>query len=76
MEKENRQVSGKLRSPAPTRHLAQRPNLEQLRNQAKDLLDQYRSGDPAAIAEVERFERRPDPQIFALNDAQRVLTRR
>lgn len=68
-------MSGKPRSPAPTRRLPQRPNLEQLRKQAKDLLDKYRSGDPAAIAEVERFERRPDPQTFALNDAQRVLAR-
>jgi ankyrin repeat protein len=49
--------------------------LEQLRKQAKDLLEQYRSGDPAAIAEVQRFERRPDPSVFALNDAQRVLAR-
>lgn len=74
MEKENRQVSGKLRSPE-TRRLPQRPNLEQLRNQAKDLLDQYRSGNPATVAEVERFERRPNLRAFALNDAQRVLAR-
>ena len=68
-------MSAPLRYPAPTRRLPQQPSLEQLRKQAKDLLEQYRSGDHAAIAEVERFERRPDPASFALNDAQRVLAR-
>jgi ankyrin repeat protein len=68
-------MSAPLRYPAPTRRLPQQPSLEQLRRQAKDLLEQYRSGDHAAIAEVERFERRPDPASFALHDAQRVLAR-
>lgn len=68
-------MSASLRYPAPTRRLPQHPNLEQLRKQAKDLLKQYRAGDSAAIVEVERFERRPDPSAFALNDAQRVLAR-
>jgi ankyrin repeat protein len=49
--------------------------LDQLRKQAKDLLDEYRAGDPAAAAEVQRFERHPDPAAFALHDAQRVLAR-
>jgi cytohesin len=49
--------------------------LEQLRKQAKDLLAEYRAGDPAAVAEVHRFERQPDPAAFALHDAQRVLAR-
>src|SRR5580693_4147011 len=59
----------------PTRRLPKQPSLEQLRKQAKDLLRQYRAGDSAAVAEVERFERRPDAATFALNDAQRVLAR-
>jgi ankyrin repeat protein len=59
----------------PTRRLPKQPSLEQLRKQAKDLLDQYRAGDPAAVAEVKQFERRPHPATFALNDAQRVLAR-
>jgi ankyrin repeat protein len=59
----------------PTRRLPPQPSLEQLRKQAKDLLEQYRAGDPAAAAEVEQFEREPDPSTFALNDAQRVLAR-
>jgi ankyrin repeat protein len=68
-------MPGSVRHPAPTRSLPKHPNLEQLRKQAKDLLEEYRSGDPGAVAEVERFERRPDPAAFALNDAQRVLAR-
>jgi ankyrin repeat protein len=60
---------------APTRKLPERPNLEQLRKQAKDLLDQYRSHVAAAVEEVERFERQPDTTTFSLHDAQRVLAR-
>jgi len=52
--------------PAPTRRLPQHPNLEQLRKQAKDLLEQYCSGDSAATAEIQNFERNPDPSTFAL----------
>lgn len=59
----------------PTRGLPPQPNLEQLRKQAKDLLERYRAGDPAAVAEVRQFERKPDRSKFALNDAQRVLAR-
>ncbi len=59
----------------PTRRLPEQPNLEQLRKQAKDLLERYRAGDPATVAEVNRFERAPDPSSFSLNDAQRVLAR-
>ena len=59
----------------PTRRLPKQPSLEQLRKQAKDLLEQYRTGDPAAVAEVQRFERQSDLSAFALNDAQRVLAR-
>src|SRR5271156_6853341 len=58
-----------------TRRLPPHPNLEQLRKQAKDLLERFRAGDPAAVAEVQQFERHPDPSRFALNDAQRVLAR-
>jgi ankyrin repeat protein len=68
-------MSNHFPSSFPTRKLPQRPNLEQLRKQAKDLLERYRAGDPAAQAEVQQFERRPDPSSFALNDAQRVLAR-
>ncbi len=62
----------------PSRSLPARPSLEHLRNQAKDLLKAYRSGDPSA---VERFrESLPhlpksadaDPSL-SLRDAHRVV---
>src|ERR1700722_3016646 len=60
---------------APTRTLPHKPSLAQIRKQAKELLNSYRAGKEAAVAEVERFERSPDPANFALADAQRVLGR-
>jgi hypothetical protein len=60
---------------APTRTLPPKPSLAQLRKQAKELLKSYRAGKDAAVAEVEQFERSPDPASFALADAQRVLAR-
>ncbi len=68
-------MSGNVPLSHPTRRLPQRPSLEQLRKQAKDLLELYRAGDQAAIAEIQQFEHKPDPSSFALNDAQRVLAR-
>ncbi len=68
-------MSGSVPNSFPTRRLPKQPSLEQVRRQAKDLLEQYRAGDPAAVAEVQQFERRPDPATFALHDAQRVLAR-
>ena len=68
-------MSNPAPTPVPVRRLPAQPNLEQLKKQAKELLEQFRSGDPAAIAEVQQFERKPDPSNFALNDAQRVLAR-
>ena len=68
-------MSGNIPHFYPTRRLPKQPSLEQLRKQAKDLLEQYRAADPAAVAEVQQFERRPDPAAFALHDAQRVLAR-
>jgi ankyrin repeat protein len=62
-------------SEYPTRRLPPNPSLEQLRKQAKDLLERYRAQDPAAVAEVQQFERNPNPSSFALHDAQRVLAR-
>jgi len=62
-------------NPHPLRCMPRQPSWEQLRKQAKDLLAAYRAGDAAAAAEVDRFERHPDPAAFALHDAQRVLAR-
>jgi hypothetical protein len=60
---------------APTRTLPPKPSLAQLRKQTKELLNSYRAGKDAAVAEFERFARSPDPANFALADAQRVLAR-
>lgn len=60
----------------PDRHFPVRPNLDQLRNQAKDFLRAIRSGDRAAIAEFERnHPRRPVPAGATLADAQFALAR-
>src|SRR5580692_10482065 len=68
-------MSENVPRPLPTRRLPPHPNLEQLRKQAKELLKLYLAEDPAAVAEVRQFERRPDPSSFSRNDAQRVLAR-
>jgi len=57
------------------RRLPQRPSLEQLKKQAKELLERFRASELTAVTEVRQFERNPDPSHFALNDAQRVLAR-
>jgi hypothetical protein len=60
----------------PVRHLPVRPNLDQLRHQAKDLLRAWHAGDPAAIAELREFHPEAvDPASAKLADAQLVLAR-
>jgi ankyrin repeat protein len=58
----------------PTRTLRERPNLDQLKLQAKDLLRAYLAGDAAAIAEVQAHYGRPGAAL-ALHDAQLVIAR-
>jgi hypothetical protein len=60
----------------PSRHFPVRPNLDYLRNQAKDLLHAYRAGDSAAIADFVEFSVRAiEPAAAKLADAQFVLAR-
>lgn len=60
----------------PHRHLPVRPNLTQLKHQAKDLLRSFRRGDPEATADFVQFHPRPvDPVAAKLADAQLVLAR-
>lgn len=59
----------------PRRALRARPDLDQLRRQAKELLDAVRAGDPDAVAEVDAHMRGATPDAFALHDAQLVLAR-
>ena len=58
------------------RKLPVRPNLDQLRRQAKDLLRQIRRGDAAAVEELNRYHpERIEPAHARLADAQLVLAR-
>jgi ankyrin repeat protein len=58
------------------RQLPVRPNLEQLKHQAKDLLRSIRAGDPEAAALFrEHLPSLADPAQARLADAQRVLAR-
>lgn len=59
----------------PTRALRARPDLAQLKRQAKELLDAVHRGDAEALAEVRTHDRRADLGTFALHDAQLVLAR-
>ncbi|HET7617364.1 MAG TPA: ankyrin repeat domain-containing protein [Vicinamibacterales bacterium] len=63
------------RRPLPTRTLPPHPHLDQLKRQAKELLEAFRSGESAADTEVRAHYRGPDPATFALHDAQLVLAR-
>ena len=65
----------------PLSSLPARPNLEHLRNQAKDLLKAYRSGQPSAIerfrTSLSHYSRLTDDDLrrlsLPLGDAQRVV---
>ena len=57
------------------RKLPVRPDLAQLRHQAKDLLAAIRCGDPDAIADLREYGPRVDPSSAKLSDAQHVLAR-
>ena len=59
----------------PTRKLREHPDLDQLKRQAKELLDAFSAGDTAAIAEVNAHYHDANPFPFALHDAQLVLAR-
>ncbi|MGH7505421.1 MAG: ankyrin repeat domain-containing protein [Longimicrobiales bacterium] len=60
----------------PVRRLPVRPDLDQVKHQAKDLHRAMRAGDPAAIAELREQHPEPiDPARAKLADAQHVLAR-
>src|SRR5208283_5300977 len=64
-----------VRKTPPTRTLRERPDLDQLRRQAKELLAAFVAGEAEAIAEVNAHYRDADATAFALHDAQLVLAR-
>jgi hypothetical protein len=49
------------RPSIPARRLPVRPNLDQLKHQAKDLLRAIRRGEPKAIEEFNAFHPKPIP---------------
>lgn len=58
------------------RHFPVRPNLLQLKHQAKDLLKAMRAGEPDAIAELHEYSAKDlDASAAKLADAQHVLAR-
>lgn len=58
------------------RHLPVRPNLDQLKHQAKDLLRAIQRGNPAAIEEFNKHHPKPvSPDKIKLADAQLALAR-
>jgi ankyrin repeat protein len=58
-----------------TRSLPDRPDLHQLKRQAKDLLAAFRAGSADAVGEVTWHYRGASSATFALHDAQLVLAR-
>src|SRR5688572_13865120 len=59
----------------PTRTLRERPDLDQLKRQAKELLAAFRGGKPDVSAEVQAHYRGAGPATFELHDAQLVVAR-
>jgi ankyrin repeat protein len=59
----------------PTRAFRDHTDIDQLKRQAKELLEAFRRGEPDALKEVSAHHPGADPATFALHDAQFVLAR-
>jgi ankyrin repeat protein len=59
----------------PTRAFREHTDLDQLKRQARELLQAFGRAETAAVAEVNAHVRGADPTTFALHDAQLVLAR-
>jgi len=59
----------------PTRAMRENPDLDQLKRQAKELLEAYRASSPDAVAEVAAYHRSASLETFALHDIRAVDTR-
>jgi ankyrin repeat protein len=64
-----------MSNPASSRPLPERPSLEQLRKQAKELLKAFRDGDRATVARFQSHPRGISERRVGLADAQLVLAR-
>lgn len=62
-----------MRPQPPTRKLRKQPDPDQLKRQAKELLDAYADGD--AVVKVEHHFQNADRASFALHHAQLVIAR-
>jgi hypothetical protein len=63
-----------MTTPLPERNLPVRPNLDQLKRQAKELLRDLRKREPKAVAEFVQFHpEKLDPAEAKLADAQLVI---
>src|SRR5689334_7449051 len=63
------------RTHPPTRAMRETPDLDQLKRQAKELLEAYRAQSPDAVTDVTAHHRAATLETFALHDAQFVLAR-
>jgi ankyrin repeat protein len=63
------------RTHPPTRVMREHPDIDQLRRQARELLEAYRAQSPDAVLEVDAYHRTATLNTFALHDAQFVLAR-
>src|SRR5947208_15587311 len=63
------------RSHPPARAMRKNPDIDQLKRQARELLEAYRAQSPEAVVEVASHHRTAAPGTFALHDAQLVLAR-
>jgi ankyrin repeat protein len=63
------------RTHPPTRAMREIPDIDQLRRQARELLEAYRAQSPDAVLEVDAYHRTATLDTFALHDAQFVLAR-
>lgn len=62
--------------PLPTRQLREHPDLDQLKRQAKELLEAYRNGVAGATAEVRaHYKSSAESKDLTLSHAQLVLAR-
>lgn len=63
--------------PTPPRTLPDKPNLNQLKKQAKELMHAFQAGGADAVSEVRTHygAAPPAPESFQLSDAQRVTAR-
>jgi ankyrin repeat protein len=64
-----------VKKSIPTRTLREHPDIDQLKRQAKELLEAFTAGNEDAAIEVNAHYQGANPTTFALHDSQLVLAR-